>query len=85
MTTATLERSLTQLLFGLLIGPAGFNLLKLSAWGNPLTILEQAARLTLGLTLVGTALRYLIAISSSSGAPLGSSAMKLSIVRNRDI
>jgi NhaP-type Na+/H+ or K+/H+ antiporter len=52
-----LSEPLLALVFGLLMGPAGFNLLQLSAWGNPLTILEQAARLTLGLTLVGTALR----------------------------
>lgn len=44
-------------LVGLAVGPHGLGWLDLARWGEPLTILEQAARLTLAIGLMGVALR----------------------------
>jgi len=44
-------------LIGVAVGPFGLGWLDLSRWGEPLSILEQAARLTLAIGLMGVALR----------------------------
>ncbi len=49
--------TLVALLLGVLIGPEGLGLLDLEAMGNRSTLLERAARLTLGVGLIGVALR----------------------------
>jgi len=43
--------------FGIAIGPVGLAAFDLSAWGDPLIILEQAARLTVALAVTSIALR----------------------------
>lgn len=43
--------------FGVLIGPIGMGLVDLSHWGDPLSIIEQAARLTIALAVTSIALR----------------------------
>lgn len=48
---------LFALLIGIAIGPAGLGLLQLSNWADPMTILEQAARLTIGFSVMAAALR----------------------------
>jgi NhaP-type Na+/H+ or K+/H+ antiporter len=52
-----LTEPLIALLAGVLVGPAVFNLVDIAAWGNQETFLQQAALLTLGIALMGTALR----------------------------
>ncbi len=52
-----LSEPLLALLAGVLVGPAAFGLLDLASLGNQETILEQAALLTLGIALMGGALR----------------------------
>jgi NhaP-type Na+/H+ or K+/H+ antiporter len=57
-----LKRSLLSLpmialLAGILLGPAVFGLLDVASWGKQEVILEQAARLTLAISLMGVALR----------------------------
>jgi NhaP-type Na+/H+ or K+/H+ antiporter len=52
-----LSEPLLALLVGVLIGPAVFDLLDLASFGDQETILQQAALLTLGVALMGTALR----------------------------
>ena len=42
---------------GAALGPFGLGLLDLAAWGDPLVVVEQTARLTLGIAVVATALR----------------------------
>ena len=42
---------------GVLLGPLGLGLLRLEDWGDPKEILEQVARLTVGVSGVSTALR----------------------------
>lgn len=42
---------------GVLIGPLGFGLLELSRWGDPVSIIEQVARLTVALAVMSIALR----------------------------
>lgn len=42
---------------GAALGPAGLGLLDPADWGDPLVIVEQTARLTLGVAVVSTALR----------------------------
>lgn len=44
-------------LLGVIVGPVGAGWLDVSRWGNEKLILEQAARLTLGISLMGIALR----------------------------
>ena len=55
---------LIALLAGVLIGPAVFGLLDLANLGDETLILEQAALLTLGVALVGVALRLPVGYSS---------------------
>lgn len=42
---------------GLITGPVGLGLLDVATWGDPVKIMEEAARLTLGISLMGIALR----------------------------
>lgn len=48
---------LLALLIGILLGPVGLNLLHPQQWGKPEILLEQAARLTIAIGLMGVALR----------------------------
>lgn len=48
---------LVAVAYGILVGPAGLGLLRVAAFGDPMTLLEQAARLTLGLAVLGVAIR----------------------------
>src|ERR671910_120359 len=57
---------LIALLAGVLIGPAALGLLDLAALGNQTLILEEAALLTLGIALVGVALRLPVGYASSN-------------------
>src|ERR671918_1188900 len=57
---------LVALLAGVLIGPAGLGLLDLAALGNETLILEEAALVTLGIALVGVALRLPVGYASSN-------------------
>jgi sodium/hydrogen antiporter len=52
-----LSEPLVALLAGILLGPAALGLLDPAGWGSQETILEQAARLTLAISLMGVALR----------------------------
>ncbi len=54
---STLSEPLVALLAGILLGPAVLGLLDPAGWGSQETILEQAARLTLAISLMGVALR----------------------------
>jgi NhaP-type Na+/H+ or K+/H+ antiporter len=42
---------------GIVLGPVGLDLLHLSSWGDPFLILEQLARLSMGLAVMAAALR----------------------------
>jgi sodium/hydrogen antiporter len=57
---------LIALIAGVLIGPGALGLLDLADLGNQTLILEEAALLTLGVALVGVALRLPIGYSSSN-------------------
>src|ERR671917_876863 len=57
---------LIALIAGGLIGPAALGLLELSELGNETLILEQAALVTLGIALVGVALRLPVGYASSN-------------------
>ena len=57
---------LIALIAGVLIGPAALGLLDLADLGSQTLILEEAALLTLGVALVGVALRLPIGYSSSN-------------------
>jgi NhaP-type Na+/H+ or K+/H+ antiporter len=57
---------LIALLAGVLIGPAALGLLDLAGLGNETLILEQAALVTLGIALVGVALRLPVGYASSN-------------------
>lgn len=52
-----LSEPLVALLVGVLLGPAALGLLDPAGWGSEEAILEQAARLTLAISLMGVALR----------------------------
>lgn len=52
-----LSAPMLALAVGILLGPEVTGLLEISKWGNEQTILEQAARLTLAISLMGIALR----------------------------
>jgi NhaP-type Na+/H+ or K+/H+ antiporter len=52
-----LSEPLVALLIGILLGPYALGLLDVAGWGSQETILEQAARLTLAIGLMGVALR----------------------------
>jgi sodium/hydrogen antiporter len=57
---------LIALIAGVLVGPAALGLLNLADLGNQTLILEEAALLTLGVALVGVALRLPVGYSSSN-------------------
>ena len=57
---------LIALLAGVLIGPAALGLLDLAELGNETLILEQAALVTLGIALVGVALRLPVGYASGN-------------------
>jgi NhaP-type Na+/H+ or K+/H+ antiporter len=44
-------------IFGIAIGPQGIDAFQLSTWGDPIVIIEQAARLTVALAVTSIALR----------------------------
>ena len=52
-----LSEPLVALLVGVLLGPAALGLLDPAGWGSREVLLEQAARLTLAISLMGVALR----------------------------
>ncbi|CAN5245444.1 sodium:proton antiporter [soil metagenome] len=52
-----LSAPIVALLLGVLLGPAVFGMLDPAEWGSQETILEQAARLTIAISLMGIALR----------------------------
>lgn len=54
---APLSTPILALLVGVLVGPAVFGLLDPARWGDQQTILEEATRLTLAISLMGVALR----------------------------
>lgn len=55
--TGLLSAPLFAVAYGVLVGPDGLGLLVVSAWGEPLAIVEQVARLTVGLAVMTAALR----------------------------
>jgi sodium/hydrogen antiporter len=57
---------LIALIAGVLIGPAALGLLDLAELGNETLILEEAALLTLGIALVGVALRLPVGYASGN-------------------
>ena len=59
-----ISEPLIALLAGVLIGPAVFGLLDLADLGNETVILEEAALVTLGVALVGVALRLPVGYAS---------------------
>jgi NhaP-type Na+/H+ or K+/H+ antiporter len=44
-------------LFGVLVGPVGLDLLRLSAWGDPMVVMEEVTRLAVALAVTSIALR----------------------------
>jgi NhaP-type Na+/H+ or K+/H+ antiporter len=48
---------LIAVFIGVIIGPDGLDLLRLSSWADPITVLEQVARLTIGFSVLAAALR----------------------------
>ncbi|MFC7230863.1 cation:proton antiporter [Saliphagus sp. GCM10025308] len=52
-----ISEPIVAVLLGLVIGPLGLELIHLSSWGDPFTIIEQFARLTVGLAVMAAALR----------------------------
>ncbi|WP_049928576.1 cation:proton antiporter domain-containing protein [Halopiger goleimassiliensis] len=79
-----LSEPLAAVLLGIVIGPLGLGLIRLSDWGDPFTILEQFARLTVGLAVVGAALRlpqcYVRTHARSMAAILGPGMVGMWIV-----
>jgi NhaP-type Na+/H+ or K+/H+ antiporter len=65
-----LSEPLLALVAGVLIGPAAFDLLDLASSGNQEMILQQAALLTLGIALMGTALRLPVEYIRHNWRPL---------------
>jgi sodium/hydrogen antiporter len=61
-----ISEPLIALIAGVLIGPAALGLLDLAALGNQTLILEEAALVTLGIALVGVALRLPVGYTSSN-------------------
>ena len=57
---------LIALLAGVLIGPAALGVLDLAELGNETLILEEAALVTLGIALVGVALRLPVGYASGN-------------------
>lgn len=52
-----LSKPLIALLLGVLVGPNALGLIRVSNWGDETTVLREAARLTLAVSLMGVALR----------------------------
>lgn len=52
-----LSEPLAAVLLGIVLGPAGLGLLELASFGDPFVLVEQAARLTVGLAVMAAALR----------------------------
>lgn len=52
-----LSEPLTAMLLGIVVGPYGLGLLDLARWGDPKSILEQVARLTVAIAVMSSALR----------------------------
>lgn len=52
-----LSEPMAAMILGVVIGPLGLDLLRLSHWGDPFTVVEQFARLTVGLAVMAAALR----------------------------
>jgi NhaP-type Na+/H+ or K+/H+ antiporter len=52
-----LSEPMAAVALGVIVGPAGLGLLHLARWGDPFAIVEQAARLTVGLAVMAAALR----------------------------
>ncbi len=65
-----LSEPLLALLAGVVIGPATFDLLDLASLGNQEMILKQAALITLGIALMGTALRLPVEYIRHNWRPL---------------
>lgn len=63
---APVSEPLIALLAGVLIGPAALGLLDLAELGNEALILEEAALVTLGIALVGVALRLPVGYASDN-------------------
>jgi NhaP-type Na+/H+ or K+/H+ antiporter len=61
-----ISEPLIALIAGVLIGPAALGLLDLAALGNETLILEEAALVTLGIALVGVALRLPVGYASGN-------------------
>ncbi len=61
-----ISEPLIALLVGVLIGPVALGLLDLAELGNETLILEEAALVTLGIALVGVALRLPVGYASSN-------------------
>lgn len=57
LSRSPLPPTLLALVIGVLVGPEVFNLINLEEMGDRATLMEKAARLTLGIGLVGVALR----------------------------
>ena len=57
LSRSPLPPTLLALVVGVLVGPEVFNLVNLDEMGERATLMERAARLTLGIGLVGVALR----------------------------
>ena len=65
-----LTEPLIALVAGILIGPAVFKVVDIAKWGDQETFLQQAALLTLGIALMGTALRLPISYLREYWQPL---------------
>jgi NhaP-type Na+/H+ or K+/H+ antiporter len=52
-----LSEPIVALLSGMIVGPLVLNALDMNSWGNATLILEEVARLTLAITLIGIAFR----------------------------
>ena len=52
-----LSEPMAAVILGVVIGPLGLGIFRLSSFGDPFTIMEQFARLTVGLAVMGAALR----------------------------
>jgi ATP-binding cassette, subfamily B, bacterial len=52
-----LQEPLIAVMVGIAVGPAGLGWLDIAKWGDPILLLETAARLTLAIALMGVALR----------------------------
>lgn len=52
-----LSEPLAAMLLGIVVGPYGLGLLDLARWGDPKSILEQVARLTVAVAVMSSALR----------------------------